>query len=88
MAIAKKPKAASSTTTEQERERQERAFLAGSPDFANATKSDDAKMQTVHLRFEPEMLPRVDAAAKEMGLGSRSAWVRYAVMQALKTQEK
>ncbi len=90
MAITKRPKNANSTArlTDQERERQEQAFLAGSPDIAKAAKTEDGKMQTVHLRFDPDMLPRIDAAMKEMGLTSRSAWVRYAVVQTLKNQEK
>jgi hypothetical protein len=93
MAITKRPKAGESVAAvaemdEIERDRRERAFLSGAPDVAKTAKPEDTKMQTVHLRFEPEMLPRIDAAAKELGLGSRAAWVRYAVMQTLKTQEK
>lgn len=90
MAIAKRPKGDTliADMDEQERERREQAFLAGSPDLSKSPKAEDARMQTVHLRFEPEMLPRIDAAAKEMGLGSRAAWVRYAVMQTLKSQNK
>lgn len=89
MAIAKRPKAeAVQAVSQQERERQEQAFLAGAPDAAKAEKADDGKMQTVHLRFEPEILPRIDAAMKEMGLTSRSAFVRYAVVQTLKNHDK
>jgi hypothetical protein len=82
MAITRRPK------TEQERERQEQAFLAGAPDVAPTRFPENGKMQTVHLRFDPALLPRIDAAAKEMGLGSRAAWIRYAVVQMLKHQEK
>jgi len=90
MAIAKRPKAGEAATavSDQERERQEQAFLAGAPDTTKTMKPEDAKMQTVHLRFEPEILPRIDAAMREMGLTSRSAFVRYAVVQTLKNQEK
>lgn len=89
MAIVKRPKAGQATApvSEQERERQEQAFLAGAPDAAKTSKADDTKMQTVHLRFEPEILPRIDAAMKEMGLTSRSAFVRYAVVQTLKNHD-
>lgn len=87
MAIAKRPKTAAEID-EQERERQEQVFLAGAPDAIKGAKEGDGRMQTVHLRFEPEMLPRIDAAAKELGLASRAAWVRYAVMQTLNNQGK
>jgi hypothetical protein len=88
MAIAKRPTPPAAPAADQERERRERAFLAAAPDLAQAAQPDDARMRTVHLRFEPEMLPRIDAAAKELGLGSRAAWIRYAVAQALKGQDK
>ena len=91
MAITKRPSSVSTVAApldEQERERREQAFLAGASDSGKSAKSDDTKMQTVHLRFESEMLPRIDAAMKEMGLTSRASWVRYAVMQTLKDQQK
>ena len=90
MSIARRPKidTVMPKRDTQERERQEQAFLSGAPDLVTATKQEDARMQTVHLRFEPDMLPRIDDAVKEMGLGSRAAWIRYAVMQTLKTQGK
>ena len=95
MAIAKRPQPAAALTTEpmddQERERREQAFLAGAPDVANTGRAEEkpkrSRMQTVHLRFEPELLPRMDAAARETGHDDRSAWIRYVVKQALKDLE-
>lgn len=95
MAIAKRPKPAEASTTElmdeQERERREQAFLSGAPDVASKGRIEEKpkrqKMQTVHLRFEPDLLPRIDAAAKESGHDDRSAWIRYVVKQALKDLE-
>ncbi|MEA2511112.1 MAG: hypothetical protein QOJ59_599 [Thermomicrobiales bacterium] len=94
MAIAKRPKntpdlQAVPSLTDEERERREQEFLAGAPDVSGKqTKSEEKpkrqKMQTVHLRFEPDLLPRMDAAARESGLDDRSAWIRYVVKQALK----
>jgi len=91
MAITKRPTAAAVATApldDHERERREQAFLAGAADNGKQAKADDSRMQTVHLRFESDMLPRIDAAMKEMGLTSRASWVRYAVMQTLKEQQK
>jgi len=93
MAVARRPKGSSTTSEldDQERELREQAFLAKASDVqkpAEPAKPEDTRMQTVHLRFEPEMLPRIDAATKEMGLGSRAAWIRFAVMQTLKGQGK
>ena len=97
MAIAKRPKhapdpQAAPALTDEERERREQEFLAHAPD-APAQPRPEAKpkrqkMQTVHLRFEPELLPRMDAAARQAGLDDRSAWVRYVVKQALKALEQ
>ena len=90
MAVTKRPKDISAAVPldDQERERQEQAFLSGAPDAPKPAKAEDTRMQTIHLRFEPEMIPRIDAAAKELGLGSRAAWIRYAVTLALKGQDK
>jgi len=98
MAIAKRPKntpdlQAVPALTDDERERREQAFLAGASDIGKATRENQhqkpkrTKMQTVHLRFEPDLLPRIDAAARESGLDDRSAWIRYVVKQALKNLE-
>jgi hypothetical protein len=95
MAIAKRPKTTETSTSEmmdeQERERREQEFLASAPDVASKgqveAKPKRQKMQTVHLRFEPDLLPRIEAAAKESGHDDRSAWIRYVVKQALKDLE-
>ena len=95
MAIAKRPKPTEASATEmmdeQERDLREQEFLASAPDVASRgqveKKPKRQKMQTVHLRFEPDLLPRIEAAAKESGHDDRSAWIRYVVKQALKDLE-
>jgi hypothetical protein len=96
MTIAKRPKnnpdlQEVASLTEEERERREQEFLAGAPDIARKGQVEEKpkrqKMQTVHLRFEPDLLPRMDAAARESGHDDRSAWIRYVVKQALKEME-
>lgn len=72
MAITKRPKAgegvaAGTELDELERERREQKFLSGAPDVARTPRPEDTKMQTVHLRFEPEMLPVSMRPAKNFG---------------------
>ena len=50
------------------------------PDQAEARKAP------VMIRFDRDLLQRVDAAAKRRGI-SRSAWVQYTVSRALDTGE-
>ncbi len=96
MAIARRPKSqpdlqAVPSLTDDERERREQEFLAGASSAGGANQPEEKpkrqRMQTVHLRFEPDLLPRMDAAARESGHDDRSAWIRYVVKQALKDME-
>lgn len=72
MAIAKKPKRPSPATHE---ERVASQFIAG------ATKPKAHKTPTT-LRFDPDLLDRIDAEAKRRGI-SRSAWIQYTLSLAL-----
>lgn len=38
------------------------------------------------IRFRPDMLVKIDAAAERMGL-SRNSWVKYAISRALKDDD-
>lgn len=74
MAIAKKPHRQQPATTE---ERAAERFITG------AAKTEAApKRSPTTLRFDPELLARIDAAAKRRGI-SRSAWIQYTLSQAL-----
>lgn len=70
MAIVKKPKA-SHTDAHAAR------FIA---DIEKPAERDK-RVQTT-MRFDPDLLKRVDVAAKRRGI-SRSAWIQYTVSKAL-----
>jgi hypothetical protein len=56
------------------------AGAGGAPEQANSRKAP------VMIRFDRDLLERVDAAEKRRGI-SRSAWVRYTVSRALDAGE-
>ena len=76
MAIAKKPNRNTQTA---DPEKAAEAFIAGAggaPEHAVGHKTP------VMIRFDRNLLDRVDAAAKRRGI-SRSAWVQYTLSRAL-----
>lgn len=79
MAIAKKPgtKPAPSALPSDE---QAEKFISGASKVAPA--DEDAKKAPVMIRFDQDLLKRVDTAAKRRGI-SRSAWVQYTLSRAL-----
>jgi predicted HicB family RNase H-like nuclease len=57
--------------------------IARKPNSSTAsTQPADARKAPVMIRFDRELLKRVDAAAKRRGI-SRSAWVMYTLSRAL-----
>jgi len=74
MAIAKKPHRQQTATAE---DRAAERFITGA-----AKPKAGAKRSPTTLRFDPELLARIDAAAKRRGI-SRSAWIQYTLSQAL-----
>ena len=80
MPIAKKPSSNTSKSQETTDERAAEAFISGS----NTTAKPAARQHKtpVMLRFDPEVLQRVDAAARRRGI-SRSAWIQFTVSRAL-----
>ena len=75
MAIAKKP------LRQHDAPRQETAaqrFIAGAQ---HEPEKPRHKIPTT-LRFDPDLLARIDAAAKRRGV-SRSAWIQYTLSRAL-----
>lgn len=81
MAITKKPKRNRNDTTAKNNEQAAQAFISG----ANKQAKDTAR-KPVMIRFDPDLLERVDAAAKRRGI-SRSAWVQFTLSLALDEDE-
>lgn len=53
------------------------------PSITGARKPEaERRRSPTTLRFDPELLARIDAAAKRRGI-SRSAWIQYTLSQAL-----
>ncbi len=74
MAIAKKPHRQQPATAE---ERAAERFISG----AETPKAAGHRNPTT-LRFDPDLLARIDAAAKRRGI-SRSAWIQYTLSSVL-----
>jgi hypothetical protein len=83
MVIAKKPGRRTMNTQPADAEKAAEAFIAGA---GGAPEQADPRKTPVMIRFDRDLLARVDAAAKRRGI-SRSAWVQYTVSRALDTGE-
>jgi hypothetical protein len=75
MAIAKKPSRTTTNTQPTDPEKAAEVFIAGA---GGAPEPADARKTPVMIRFDRDLLQRVDAAAKRRGI-SRSAWVMFRV---------
>jgi predicted HicB family RNase H-like nuclease len=80
MAITKKPKSNQSAISAKDSERAAEAFISGAGKQAEPEES--TKKVPFMVRFDADILKRVDEAAKRRGI-SRSAWVQYTVSRAL-----
>lgn len=87
MAIAKKPIRSTSAAQSTDPDKAAEAFIskAGAPPVA-ATVVEETRKTPVMIRFDRELLDRVDAAAKRRGI-SRSAWIQFTVSRALDSGE-
>lgn len=74
MPIGKKPK---KQRIAADRERAAEQFIAAASELAT-----EPRKVTTTLRFDAELLARIDAAAKRRGV-SRSAWILYNLSRAL-----
>jgi hypothetical protein len=84
MAIARKPNSSRIDT-----EKVAEAFIQGGPKLPStneeATQRGENRKTPIMLRFNSDLLRRVDAAAKRRGI-SRSAWIAFKVSEALDTE--
>ena len=82
MAIAKKPKRDHSEAKGMMGDAAAEKFIAGAESSQEeARQEDDKKIQTT-LRFDRDLLQRIDAAAKHRGI-SRSSWIQFTLSRAL-----
>ena len=82
MAIAKKPKRDHSAAKGMRGDDAAEKFIAGADSsHEEAHREEDKKMQTT-LRFDRDLLRRIDAAAKHRGI-SRSSWIQFTLSRAL-----
>lgn len=80
MAIAKRPKPYQSAIAPAQQEQAAEAFISGAGKAAPATEETGKK--PILIRFDQEVLKRVDTAARRRGI-SRSAWIQFTVSRAL-----
>jgi hypothetical protein len=78
MAITKKPNRNTQAIAGRSNEEAAQAFITG---VAKAAE-EEASKKPVLIRFDADLLKRVDAAAKRRGI-SRSAWIQFTVSRAL-----
>lgn len=84
MPIAKKPSRDQNASEPQLEERAAQAFISGAGKSQDDEK--EAGKRPVMVRFDPDLLIRVDEAAKRRGV-SRAAWIQYTLSKALDAGE-
>ena len=82
MAIAKKPKREHSATRDIMGDAAAEKFIAGADSSHEAARQEDDKKIQTTLRFDRDLLQRIDAAAKHRGI-SRSSWIQFTLSRAL-----
>jgi uncharacterized protein (DUF4415 family) len=81
MAIAKKPKGYQTATTAHQPEKAAEEFIQGAKE-PRTTEHQERRKVPIMMRFDRDVLQRVDQAAKRRGV-SRSAWIQFTVSRAL-----
>lgn len=85
MAIARRPNSNRTASAGRDPERAASAFIHGAGQAADVAPDipvTDARKTPIMLRFNGDLLRRVDTAAKRRGI-SRSAWIAFKVSEAL-----
>jgi hypothetical protein len=85
VAIAKKPKRSTGDTQTADPEKAASAFIAGAGSMQ--AESVDARKVPVMIRFDRDLLRRIDTAARSRGV-SRSAWVTYTLSGVLDEDQR
>lgn len=88
MAIARKPNVNRAALPDRDAEEAATAFIHGAGKAAVeeiAAPARDVRKTPIMLRFNGELLRRVDTAAKRRGI-SRSAWIAFKVSEALEAE--
>jgi hypothetical protein len=87
MAVVKKPKSKQLLAGSNQITTEQQAFISDSLEVANTEQSENGKGKVpVMLRVDPDMLKRIDRAAKELGL-KRAAFIVYSTMDMVKRRE-
>jgi predicted HicB family RNase H-like nuclease len=81
MAIAKKPKGHQPASTAHQHDKAAEEFIHGATEHSPTAHQERRKVP-IMMRFDREVLARVDRAAKRRGI-SRSAWIQFTVSRAL-----
>jgi predicted HicB family RNase H-like nuclease len=84
MPIAKKPQRDQSVSRSQQKEQAAQAFISGAG--KQEIEEKEAGKKPVMVRFDPDLLARVDEAAKRRGV-SRAAWIQFTLSRALDAGE-
>ncbi|MBE7159362.1 MAG: hypothetical protein INR62_13185 [Rhodospirillales bacterium] len=89
MAIARKPGSKPVLVQEEAAERFIASAGAAPAPAASAAlpATEEAGRKPVMIRFDPDLLARVDRAAKRRGI-SRSAWVQFVLSHALDQEDR
>jgi predicted HicB family RNase H-like nuclease len=82
MAIAKKPKRNRSAAQQEAPDVAADKFISGADARHDEPSQEDSKKVPIMVRFDRDVLQRVDAAAKRRGI-SRSSWIQFTVSRAL-----
>lgn len=85
MAIAKKPRRSTGDIQVADAEKAASAFIAGAGGMQ--AESVDARKVPVMIRFDRDLLRRIDTAARSRGV-SRSAWVTYTLSGVLDEDQR
>jgi hypothetical protein len=80
MAIAKKPISHQNAIVMPHKEKAAEAFISAAG--KSASPEAESGKKPILIRFDPEVLKRVDTAARRRGI-SRSAWIQFTVSRAL-----
>lgn len=76
MTIARKPTVKQPTTTPPVDEKAAEAFISGAGKKQMQPETEEAGKKPAMIRFDPDLLKKIDAAAKRRGV-SRSAWIQF-----------